>query len=191
MGRPRTKSLDTRLSFLDFALLGGFGTLVAHEIAYVPSAFSRAPVAHGHLPFLWAVVSPLALLVVGSYIVRSLRSRPGAKTVSATQLGSVMAAFFLLMEVLERLVNGLSVVSFVFEGVMWAGLAVIPFVAAALSRLISSAVEAVVAWIGTPQRPDFAFVPTEPIFDRVCDIAFEELLGHSQSRRGPPVRIVY
>lgn len=191
MGRSRTKSSVSRLSLVDFTLLGGFGTLVAHEIAYVPSAFSRAPVAHGHLPLLWAVVSPLALLAVGSFVVRSLRSRPGTRMVSASQLGSAMAAIFIAMEVVERLVNGLPVGSLVSEGVMWACLAIIPIVAVVLSRLISSAVEAVVEWIGIPARPSFIPLPSKPLFDQVSGFDLGQVFSFSQSRRGPPVRIVH
>lgn len=191
MERSRTKSSDRRLSHLDFTLLGGFGTLVAHEIAYVPSAFSRAPVAHGHLPLLWAVVSPLALWTVGSFIVRSLRSRPGRRTVSARQLGSAMAGIFVVMEVVERLANGLPVESLASEGVVWACLAIIPIVAVVLSRLISTAAKAVAAWIATPARPSFIPLPSKPLFDQVSGFDLGQVFSLSQSRRGPPIRIVH
>ena len=190
MGWSRARNVSSRLTFLDFALLGGFGTLVAHELVYVPTAFSRASVSHGHLPLLWALVSPLALLSVGLYVVRSLRSRPESCSVNATQLGLAMAAMFLAMEVAERLVNGLSVGALVYEGVMWAGLAVIPIISVVLRRVVSTVAETVVGWIGVPAKPIFTPVPSKYIFDQVSEIGLEQVLGYSQSRRGPPVRIV-
>lgn len=191
MGRPQTPRVTSRHSVFDFAILGGFGTLVAHEIAYVPTSFSRAPVSHGHLPLFWAIISPLALALVGLYIVRSLRSRSGSYSVDVTRLGLVMAGIFVGMEIVERLLNGLSVASVASEGVMWAGLAAVPAVATILARLVSTAVEAVVAWISVPAQPTFAPLPVEPVYQVATNTNLEQLLGFSQSWRGPPLRIVH
>lgn len=186
MGRPLSKH-----TVVDFALLSGFGTLCAHEIAYAPSSLSRAAVSHAHLPLLWAVASPLAVLALGIYVTRSLKSRPGANSVEPKQLAAAIAVAFGALEVGERAINGLSVQGLVAEQVFWLGIAVIPFVAYALARLVTTAVGVISRWVALPDVPKFVLVPILST-DSVSGATFSsESLRHTQSRRGPPNRIVH
>jgi hypothetical protein len=185
MGRPLSKH-----SVVDFALLSGFGALCVHEIAYAPASLSRAAVSHAHLPLLWAVASPLAVLALGMYVIRSLKSRPGANSVAPKQLAAVIAVAFGALEIGERAINGLSVQGLAAEQVFWLGFAAIPFVTYALARLVSNAVDVISRWVALPHPGEFVQVRILST-GSVSGVAFHsQSLRHTQSRRGPPNRIV-
>lgn len=182
MSRPHTA--------LDFALLGGLGTLVTHEIAYAPASVTKVAIAHSHLPLLWALAAPLALAGVGLYLVRSLRGRPGCFGVNARHLAVTMGLGFTGMELAERAANGVSVSGFVAEPVMWIGLVVTPIVALVLAQLVNTAVEAITRWVALPENQVFITVPAVVRSRPAGSIDLVSILGYSQNRRGPPRRIV-
>jgi hypothetical protein len=186
MGKSRGKHAP-----LDFVLLSGFGTLCVHELAYAPASLSRAAVAHAHLPLLWALASPLALVALGLYVVRSLNSRPGNNRVDAFQLGLGISVAFGLLEIGERALNGLSVQGLLFEQVFWLGIGLIPIVATLLACLVTTTVSAIRCWVDLTTGPEFVLVPVLHSATIGETTLTSQHLRSARSQRGPPNRIVH
>ncbi len=109
--------------------------LVVHEVAYLaayPVGAMRVEALgrHAHLPTLWAVVTPIAVVAVAVFIIRQLRQlsitpRTGWRSVAAGG-----GALFALQETIEAAVHLGSPAAVITNPALWIGLAAVPGLAA-------------------------------------------------------------
>lgn len=174
----------------DSLLLAGVGTLVVHEVAYLPGSIGASVAgggaSHAHLPLLWGVGGSIAILGLVRYIVRSLRSRDGVRFVSVHWLAATMAALYTSQEAAERALSNSPAISLLTEWVLWLGLLAVPLVAWVLARLVECIVEFA---SGTPARTRSRRTAVLPgPVPAVVPVPEVARLAHTLTRRGPPAR---
>ncbi len=175
---------------MDSLLLAGVGTLAVHEIAYVPGSIGTSitgddSVSHAHIPLLWGLGGSVAILALIRYVVRSLRSREGERSIDARWLGTAMAAFYISQEAAERALSGSPAISLLTEWVLWIGLLAVPLVACVLARLVRRIVD----FAATPETRRRVPTSTVPVARPVVPTLRPALtrLDHVLTRRGPPL----
>jgi hypothetical protein len=172
---------------LDKILLAGIGVLIVHQVAYTTSAIAgvQTSIVHGYLAIAWIGTSLAALALLTRAVTRSLRAR-NQGVVGGYQLFGSIAGGYLLMEQLERSIDGQTTFSLFAEPVFWLGLIAAPIVAVALRWSVRTVERLAGVFIATP--PDRVEPSnTEPPLATTALIgpAFPPLL-FAAPRRGPP-----
>lgn len=177
---------------IDRLLLSFLGVLIAHELAYLVSAFAGYDnsIAHGHLKTAWLMGSASLLGLVARSLLRSLRRRKFQPANTASLASSIAAGYF-VVEQIERLADGYSLATVLSEPVFWFGIAAAPLVAALLTRSLA-----------TLDHVAFCLVQPRRTYSRSNRVGFElgatsvfslstVFLSSSISLRGPPVKLSF
>ena len=173
---------------LDSLLLASVGVLLVHQVAYTTSALLgyEASVAHGHMALAWFGGSLAVLCALARAITRSLKRRHH-NAPSEYRLFAAVAGGYVLLEQLERAVDGYGTFALFNEPVFWLGMAVSPLIALMLHWSVRS-VERLVAFIAVtsrpPRRPERTSAGEFDIASTVVPLARQ--LASVVSRRGPP-----
>lgn len=172
---------------IDALLLAGVGVLLVHQFSYTASSLIgvKTAVTHGHLEIAWLIGSLTTIGALARAVTRSLRRRhhePG----TVLSFTKTILIGYLGLEAIERVANGLNVMSLLGESVFWLGLLIAPFVAWIL-RWSLRTVERFVA-TSLDSSTDLEFTSRSATSLGVTSVVLlpQIFFSFMVSRRGPP-----
>ena len=177
---------------LDSLLLCGVGVLLAHQIAYMASAFLdyETSVAHGHLALAWLGGSIAALVALASRITNSLKSRNHAPA-AASSLTAWIASGYLVLEQFERVLDGHGTFALFSEPVFWLGILAAPLVAIALRWSVRAAERLAIFVVRDSRSTPWPRTTAAPFGTGCKGVgSIPSQLASVVSRRGPPAHQV-
>lgn len=174
---------------VDTALLAGVGTLTVHQVAYaLAAAFEYGnEVGHGHLATAWILGSLAAIGTLVTSVARSLRSRRH-EPLSLPLLTMMIGGGYVLMEGVERWLDGSSPILLLSELVFWLGLVGSPLVAVAFRWSLRVASEVASRLFDATSQSTWPRSVPNDMRSTSVELLPLVVRSHSVSRRGPPVR---